>query len=121
MKNFLNTRLDGKKSCRNIIYSQIEKLGCSVDWNRVNFTMDDHYYKTVMKYSWSYLKRADLSRCKNDQFGIHHKNSLRRRRVEYKDIQGKLYYVKYKLPEPMIADDCYTTSRDHHWATQQFV
>ncbi len=42
-------RLNGKKSMATSFISQIEKLGCSVDWNRVSFTMDDHYYKAVMK------------------------------------------------------------------------
>ena len=36
-----------------------------------------------------------------------------------KDIQGKLYYVKYKVAEPMMHDGA-TTSRPS-WATQQFV
>jgi valyl-tRNA synthetase len=33
-----------------IIYDQIARLGCSVDWNRTTFTMDDHYYKAVIKF-----------------------------------------------------------------------
>ena len=57
-EKFLEYAFGWKEKYGNIIYSQIEKLGCSVDWNRVNFTMDDHYYKTIMKYSWSYLKRG---------------------------------------------------------------
>src|SRR6266700_6512479 len=32
-----------------IIYHQIEKLGCSVDWDRVTFTMDPDYNDAVTK------------------------------------------------------------------------
>src|SRR5271170_4845116 len=31
-----------------IIYEQIRKLGCSVDWDRVSFTMDPDYYSSVI-------------------------------------------------------------------------
>ena len=48
-EEFLTYAFEWKEKYGNIIYSQIEKLGCSVDWNRTSFTMDDHYYKAVMK------------------------------------------------------------------------
>src|SRR5688572_17824720 len=46
---FLKYAFEWKEKYGGIIYSQIAKLGCSVDWNRVTFTMDDHYYKAVIK------------------------------------------------------------------------
>ena len=31
-----------------IILQQMKKLGCSLDWDRVVFTMDEDYYKSVI-------------------------------------------------------------------------
>ncbi|OYW16966.1 MAG: valine--tRNA ligase, partial [Sphingobacteriales bacterium 12-47-4] len=47
-EEFLRYAFEWKEKYGGIIYNQIERLGCSVDWNRVNFTMDDHYYKAVI-------------------------------------------------------------------------
>ena len=48
-EEFLKYAFEWKDKYGGIIYHQIKKLGCSVDWDRVNFTMDDHYYKAVIK------------------------------------------------------------------------
>src|SRR3989337_2492037 len=40
-EEFLRYAFEWKEKYGSIIYSQIEKLGCSVDWKRVTFTMDD--------------------------------------------------------------------------------
>ena len=32
-----------------IIIDQLKRLGCSCDWNRQRFTMDDTYYKSVLQ------------------------------------------------------------------------
>src|SRR4051794_19221015 len=48
-EEFLRHAFEWKEKYGNIIYEQIKKLGCSVDWDRVTFTMDDHYYKAVIK------------------------------------------------------------------------
>ena len=48
-EEFLKYAFEWKEKYGNIIYNQIERLGCSVDWDRATFTMDDHYYKAVIK------------------------------------------------------------------------
>src|ERR1700749_2214300 len=48
-EQFLKYAFEWKEKYGTIIYDQIAKLGCSVDWNRTTFTMDDHYYKAVIK------------------------------------------------------------------------
>ncbi len=39
-EEFLRYAFEWKEKYGYIIYSQIKKLGCSVDWDRVTFTMD---------------------------------------------------------------------------------
>src|SRR5437868_1813342 len=48
-EEFLAYAFEWKEKYGNIIYNQIDKLGCSVDWNRVTFTMDADYYRAVIK------------------------------------------------------------------------
>jgi len=48
-EEFLNYAWEWKEKYGGIILQQLRKLGCSADWDRTTFTMDDHYYKTVIK------------------------------------------------------------------------
>jgi valyl-tRNA synthetase len=45
-EEFLRYAFEWKEKYGGIIYNQIERLGCSVDWDRVTFTMDDDYYNS---------------------------------------------------------------------------
>ena len=49
LDEFLKYAWEWKEKYGGIIYNQIERLGCSVDWDRVSFTMDTDYYKAVIK------------------------------------------------------------------------
>ncbi|HVF97359.1 MAG TPA: valine--tRNA ligase, partial [Flavisolibacter sp.] len=81
-----------------IIYHQIKKLGCSVDWNRVTFTMDDHYYKAVIKVFVDLYNKGLIYRgARMINWDPSAKTALSDEEVEHRDVQGKLYYVKYRL------------------------
>ncbi|HVY76793.1 MAG TPA: class I tRNA ligase family protein, partial [Puia sp.] len=97
---FLRYAFEWKEKYGNIIYSQIAKLGCSVDWNRTTFTMDDHYYRAVIRVFVD-LYRKDLiyrgARMINwDPAAL---TALSDEEVEYRDIEGTLYYVKYRIAD----------------------
>jgi valyl-tRNA synthetase len=95
---FLQYAFEWKEKYGGIIYNQIAKLGCSVDWNRVTFTMDDHYYKAVMKVFVEMYNKGLLYRgARMINWDVQAKTALSDEEVEYKDVQGKLYYVKYKV------------------------
>lgn len=97
-EEFLKYAFEWKEKYGNIIYHQIEKLGCSVDWNRVNFTMDDHYYKAVIKVFVDLYNKGLIYRgARMINWDPAAKTALSDEEVEYKEIQGKLYYVKYKI------------------------
>ncbi|HLY69486.1 MAG TPA: class I tRNA ligase family protein, partial [Puia sp.] len=61
-EEFLKHAFDWKEKYGGIIYNQIKKLGCSVDWDRVAFTMDDHYYKAVIKVFVALYKKGLIYR-----------------------------------------------------------
>jgi valyl-tRNA synthetase len=100
-EEFLKYAFEWKDKYGGIIYDQIRKLGCSVDWNRVNFTMDDHYYKAVVKVFIDLFNKGMIYRgARMINWDPSAKTALSDEEVEYKDIQGKLYYVKYKVKDP---------------------
>ncbi|HLF45964.1 MAG TPA: valine--tRNA ligase [Chitinophagaceae bacterium] len=100
-EEFLKLAFEWKEKYGNIIYHQIEKLGCSVDWNRVNFTMDEHYYKAVINVFVDLYNKGLIYRgARMINWDPSAKTALSDEEVEYKEIQGTLYYVKYFIADP---------------------
>ncbi len=97
-EEFLKHAFEWKDKYGGIIYHQIKKLGCSVDWDRVTFTMDDHYYQAVIKIFIDLYNKGLIYRgARMINWDPAAKTALSDEEVEYKDVQGKLYYVKYKV------------------------
>ncbi len=100
LEEFLKYAFEWKEKYGGIIYSQIEKLGCSVDWKRVTFTMDDHYYKAVIKVFVDLYNKGLIYRgARMINWDPAAKTALSDEEVEFKDIIGKLYYLKYILTD----------------------
>ncbi|MBD0293747.1 MAG: valine--tRNA ligase, partial [Flavisolibacter sp.] len=97
-EEFLQYAFEWKEKYGGIIYHQIQKLGCSVDWNRVTFTMDDHYYAAVIKvFVHLYSKGLIYRGARMINWDPQAKTALSDEEVEYRDVPGRLYYVKYKV------------------------
>lgn len=95
---FLKYAFEWKDKYGGIIYNQIERLGCSVDWDRTTFTMDDHYYKAVIKVFIDLYNKGLIYRgARMINWDSSAKTALSDEEVEYKDITGKLYHLRYKL------------------------
>ncbi len=99
-EEFLKYAFEWKEKYGDIIYNQIERLGCSVDWDRVNFTMDDHYYRAVIKVFVDLYNKGLIYRgARMINWDPAAQTALSDEEVEYKELQGKLYYVKYFVQE----------------------
>ncbi|GAB4091640.1 valine--tRNA ligase [Flaviaesturariibacter terrae] len=97
---FLKYAFEWKEKYGGIIYHQIKKLGCSVDWNRVTFTMDDHYYEAVIKVFVDLYEKGLIYRgARMINWDPAAKTALSDEEVEYKDVSGKLYYVRYRVED----------------------
>ena len=95
---FLEHAFEWKEKYGGIIYHQIKKLGCSVDWDRVTFTMDPHYYQAVIKVFIDLYNKGMIYRgARMINWDPAAETALSDEEVEYKDIQGKLYYIKYRV------------------------
>jgi len=99
-EEFLKYAFEWKDKYGDIIYHQIKKLGCSCDWDRVTFTMDDHYYKAVITVFIDLYKKGVIYRgARMINWDPKAKTALSDEEVEYKDLQGKLYHVKYAITD----------------------
>jgi valyl-tRNA synthetase len=95
---FLQYAWEWKEKYGGIILQQLKKLGCSLDWSRTSFTMDEGYYKSVIKifidlYNKGIIYRG-LRMVNWDPVG---KTALSDEEVIFKEIDSKLYYIKYAL------------------------
>lgn len=95
---FLKYAWEWKEKYGGIILQQLKKLGCALDWNRTNFTMDDNYYAAVMRvfvelYNKGYIYRG----VKMINWDPKAKTALSDEEVIHKQTNSKLYYVRYKL------------------------
>jgi valyl-tRNA synthetase len=94
---FLRYAFEWKEKYGGIIYNQIERLGCSVDWNRVTFTMDDHYYQAVIKVFIDLHQKGLIYRgARMINWDPAARTALSDEEVEYKDVQGKLFHIRYE-------------------------
>ena len=97
-EEFLRYAFEWKEKYGGIIYSQIERLGCSVDWGRVTFTMDKDYYKSVIKVFVDLYNKGSIYRgARMINWDPVAKTALSDEEVEYREVPGKLYYVAYKV------------------------
>lgn len=95
---FLKYAWEWKEKYGGIILQQLKKLGCALDWDRTNFTMDDNYYAAVMRvfvelYDKGYIYRG----VKMINWDPKAKTALSDEEVIHKQTNSKLYYVRYKL------------------------
>lgn len=95
---FMKHAYEWKDKYGGIIYNQIDRLGCSVDWNRVTFTMNADYYQAVIKVFVDLQKKGLIYRgARMINWDPSAKTALSDEEVEYKDLEGKLYYVNYEI------------------------
>jgi len=95
---FMKYAYQWKDKYGGIIYSQIRKLGCSVDWDRVAFTMDPDYYASVIKIFTDLYRQGLIYRgARMINWDPQAKTALSDEEVEYKEEQGILYYVQYEV------------------------
>ncbi len=84
----------------NRILDQLKALGCSLDWDRLKFTMDPDYSAAVIEcfvrlYEEGLIYRAE--RLINWDVGS--RTALSDLEVEYKEVQGELYEFAYPLAD----------------------
>ncbi len=95
-EEFLAYAWEWKEKYGGIILQQLRKLGCSLDWDRTSFTMDDDYYQAVIKIFVQLYNDGIIYRgLRMVNWDPASKTALSDEEVIFKEIDSKLYYVKY--------------------------
>ena len=99
-EEFLKYAWEWKEKYGGIILQQLKKLSCSLDWNRTSFTMDDDYYKAVIEIFVKLYNDGIIYRgLRMVNWDPASKTALSDEEVIFKEIDSKLYFVKYPLVE----------------------
>ncbi|HMG93790.1 MAG TPA: valine--tRNA ligase [Chryseolinea sp.] len=97
-EEFLKYAWEWKEKYGGIILEQLKKLGASCDWQRTAFTMDPDYYEAVIDVFIDLYNKGNIYRGLRmvnwDPMG---KTALSDDEVIHKDVQSKLYYIKYAI------------------------
>ena len=84
-----------------IILEQLKKLGASCDWDRTCFTMDEKRSESVIKVFVDLYNKGLIYRgVRMVNWDPEAKTALSDEEVNYKEQQGKLYYIKYMIASP---------------------
>ncbi len=81
-----------------IILEQLKKLGASCDWERTAFTMDEARSKSVIRVFVDLYKKGLIYRgYRMINWDPEAQTTVSDEEVIYKEVKGKLYYLRYKL------------------------
>ena len=81
-----------------IILDQLKKLGCSCDWSRTRFTMDNDLSKAVIKVFVDLYKNQLIYKDKKlVNWDTQLQTAISDLEVIKKDVQSQLYYIDYQL------------------------
>ncbi|MEO1844994.1 MAG: valine--tRNA ligase [Akkermansiaceae bacterium] len=99
-EKFLEMVWDWKEHHGGIIIEQLKRLGCSCDWSRERFTMDEDYSREVQRVFTHLFKKGHIYRGKRMvNWCPVSLTALSDEEVEMRPQQSKLYYMKYELVE----------------------
>ncbi len=89
-----------------IILKQLRKLGCSCDWDRTAFTMDESRSESVIKVFVDLYNKGLIYRgVRMVNWDPERQTALSDEEVIYHDEHSKLFYMKYYVDEPAGSTD----------------
>ncbi|HNN70430.1 MAG TPA: valine--tRNA ligase, partial [Ferruginibacter sp.] len=95
---FLQYAWEWKEKYGGIILQQLKKLGCSLDWSRTSFTMDDDYYKSVISVFIDLHQKGLIYRGKRMiNWDTKAKTALSDEEVIRRETSQKLYHLRYTV------------------------
>ncbi len=97
-EQFLSHAFEWKDKHGGIILEQLKRLGASCDWERTHFTMDPEYSESVIAVFIDLFQKGKIYR------GVRMVNwdpealtALSDEEVLYKEVNSKLFYVRYQV------------------------
>ena len=97
-EKFIDRVWEWRNKYGDIIISQLRALGCSCDWRRTRFTMDDAYYSAVIECFVRLHEKGLIYRGKRIiNWSPLAQSALSDEEVIHKVTEGKLYFFKYPI------------------------
>ncbi len=117
-EKFIEKVWEWKNEYGEIIINQLKKLGCSCDWSRNAFTMDDNLSKSVIKvFVDLYNKKLIYKSKKLVNWDTVLRTAISDLEVDQREVSSKLYHINYPIdgtskfitiattrPETMLGD-----------------
>ena len=117
-ETFIEKVWDWKNQYGDIIINQLKKLGCSCDWSRNAFTMDENLSKAVIKVFVDLHKKKLIYKAeKLVNWDTVLKTAISDLEVDQREVNSKIYYIRYPIdgsneyitiattrPETMLGD-----------------
>ncbi len=117
-EKFIKKVWEWKGQYGDIIINQLKKLGCSCDWSRNAFTMDENLSKSVLKVFVEMYKNGLVYKSKKlVNWDTVLKTAISDLEVDQREVNSKLYYINYPIegsdkfitiattrPETMLGD-----------------
>ena len=117
-EKFIEKVWDWKNQYGDIIINQLKKLGCSCDWSRNAFTMDENLSKAVIKVFVDLHKKKLIYKAeKLVNWDTVLKTAISDLEVDQREVNSKIYYIRYPIdgtseyitiattrPETMLGD-----------------
>ena len=117
-EKFIEKVWEWKGQYGDIIINQLKKLGCSCDWSRNAFTMDENLSQSVIKvFEELYKKKLIYKSTKLVNWDTVLKTAISDLEVDQREVNSKLYHIKYPVngtnefitiattrPETMLGD-----------------
>ncbi len=89
-----------RKESGDTILTQLKAVGCAFDWSRLRFTLDDDYAAAVQKVFIDWFEKGYIYKgLRVVNWDPTLKTSVSDIETERKEINGKLYHVKYKFAD----------------------
>ncbi len=126
-EKFLEKIWQWRKKTGDTILNQLKKLGCSCDWERTRFTMDEVCSRAVKEAFVTFYKKGLIYRGKYMvNWCPRCQTSLSDIEVEYKEQKGNLWHIRYPIkncsgdyitvattrPETMLGDTAVAVNPD---------
>ena len=104
-EQFLKHAWDWTDEHGGIILKQLRKLGCSCDWDRTAFTMDETRSKAVIHVFCDLYRKGLIYRgLRMVNWDPERQTALSDEEVIYHDEHSKFYYLRYKVAEPGVTN-----------------
>ena len=105
-EDFIAKVWEWKEESGGTITRQLRRLGCSMDWSREQFTMDDHFSQAVLKTFVDLHKDGLIYRDKRlVNWDPKLKTAISDLEVETQDVKGSFWHFRYPLEDGVTLAD----------------